>query len=101
MIMEPVTLCALARKVCQNRRWSWFAAPAVPITVMPRSRAICSTADPTPPDAPLTSSVCPGRTPTSRMIRSAVSTTEGYPAASSNVRPSGIRAQARSTANSA
>lgn len=43
--------------------------PARPITVMPRSRAICSTADPTPPDAPLTSSVSPGRAPTWPMTR--------------------------------
>lgn len=42
-----------------------------------------------------------GCTPTWSMTRSAVSTTEGYPAASANVSPSGIRAQAKSTANSA
>lgn len=75
--------------------------PAVPITLRPRARAICSTAAPTPPDAPPTSRLCPGRTPTSPMMRRAVATTDGYPAASSKDSPSGIRAQADSTANSA
>ena len=44
----------------ERARYSWLRSLAVPITVIPRARAICTTAEPTPPAAPLTSNVWPG-----------------------------------------
>ncbi len=73
-----------------SRRYAWLPSLAVPTTVIPRARANCSSSVPTPPAAPCTSSVSPGRTPSRPSARSAVSAAVGIAAASSQLSPAGL-----------
>jgi hypothetical protein len=56
------------------------------VTSAPNAFAICTANDPTPPDAPMTSTCCPARTlPPSRTACRAVSAETGAAAACSKV----------------
>lgn len=71
--------------------------PHTPVTSAPYALAICTANVPTPPDAPLTSTVRPARTPaTSRRPMSAVLAASGIAADCSKVRPAGLRSTAPS-----
>jgi hypothetical protein len=62
---KPVSqTVGVGRRDRTERAQMLLVAPAVPITVIPRSRALCITAEPTPSAAPLTNSVWPDIAPT-------------------------------------
>src|SRR5207237_8067624 len=66
-------------------------AAHTPVTDAPNAFAICTAREPTPPAAPITSTVCPGRTfPSSRTARRAVVPELGTAAACSKVRFAGF-----------
>jgi hypothetical protein len=70
-----------------DRTRSTFLVLHTPVTSAPKDFAICTANVPTPPDAPLIKTFCPGRTlPSSRMACRAVSAARGTAAACSNVR---------------
>ena len=70
---------------------SVFAVLHTPVTSAPNALASCTAKVPTPPDAPLTSTLCPARIrPLSRSACRAVNAATGTDAACSNVRPAGL-----------
>src|SRR5574337_1067031 len=80
-----------------DRTSSAFLPLHTPVTCAPSALAICTANVPTPPDAPLTRTLCPGWTfARSRSPCRAVTAAMGAAAACSNVRLAGFRATARS-----
>src|SRR5215467_8933082 len=76
---------------------SAFCVLHTPVTSAPNALASCTANVPTPPDAPLIKTLCPGRTrPLSRSACNAVHPATGTDAACSNVRPSGFASTAPS-----
>jgi hypothetical protein len=74
-----------------DRTRSTFAALHTPVTSAPRALAICTANVPTPPEAPMISTRCPGCTfPASRTATSAVGPEMGTAAACSNVTFAGL-----------
>src|SRR3982750_1402976 len=77
---------------------SVFEALATPVTSAPKLLAICTANVPTPPDAPRTSTLCPGRTrPWSRTAFRAVVAETGTAAACCGVTGPGGRGEAHYT----
>ncbi len=75
-----------------DRTSSTLPALQTPVTSAPKAFAICTANVPTPPDAPMIRTVCPGWTrPWSRRPWSAVHPASGIAAACSKVRLAGFR----------
>src|SRR5579875_3864845 len=81
----------------------WLASPARPITVAPARLASCTVIEPTPPAAPETTSVSPGRSATARTAAQAVNPATGSAPATSQgtFAGFGVRLAASTTAYSA
>src|SRR3569623_372407 len=68
-----------------------FGVLHTPVTSAPSALAICTAKDPTPPDAPTTSTRLPASTPALRTAWSAVEPEIGTAAACTEVRFQGLR----------
>src|ERR671911_1528561 len=86
-----------------DRTSSAFDPEATPVTTAPRAFAICTVNVPTPPPAPVTTTVLPGDTSAAWSARNAVAPEIGTAAASSKDRRGGLAATlpTGTTANSA